>query len=81
MKPATPIQWGFYSPIRSKGGLPQGVRCESVVDREHGSPRMSFPTGERRAGWAEAALALARAEPGLLEPPTATRFDEKEWSW
>lgn len=35
-----------------------------------------------RRGWAEAARKL-RAEAGdqLLDPPTATHFDEAEWQW
>lgn len=35
-----------------------------------------------RQGWAEAAAELAeRAEDGLLDAPTPTRFDEEEWNW
>ena len=35
-----------------------------------------------RAGWATAAAALADEAPdGLLDSPTSTRFDEKEWTW
>ena len=35
-----------------------------------------------RQGWAEAAAKLAaRAENGLLDAPTPTRFDEEEWKW
>ena len=32
-----------------------------------------------RAGWAEAAAKFAPA--GLLDAPTATRFDDEEWKW
>lgn len=32
-----------------------------------------------RAGWAEAAARLGPTP--LLDPPTATRFDETEWTW
>jgi antitoxin MazE len=36
----------------------------------------------RRAGWAEAARAMAEARhDGLLDPPSATRFDREEWEW
>jgi antitoxin MazE len=35
-----------------------------------------------RAGWNEAArLARARGEDRLLDAPTHTRFDDKEWKW
>ena len=35
-----------------------------------------------RAGWAEAAKVMrARDEDRLLDPPLATRFDDKEWAW
>ena len=36
----------------------------------------------RRAGWAEAARAMAeRAEDQLLDAPTPTEFDAEEWEW
>ena len=35
-----------------------------------------------RSGWANAASQLRqRDEDRLLDPPTATHFDEKEWQW
>jgi antitoxin MazE len=35
-----------------------------------------------RAGWAQAARKLHEAgQDRLLEPPTATRFDDEEWKW
>lgn len=35
-----------------------------------------------RAGWAAAARAMhVDAADRLLDKPTATRFDEKEWQW
>lgn len=35
-----------------------------------------------RSGWAEAARQMRqRDEDRLLEAPTPTRFDEKEWRW
>lgn len=40
------------------------------------------PAAVPRAGWAAAAASLAGVEGGgLLDAPTATRFDEKEWAW
>lgn len=32
-----------------------------------------------RAGWAEAAAKFAPA--GLLDAPSASRFDDEEWTW
>ena len=35
-----------------------------------------------RHGWSEAARVMReRHEDGLLDEPTATRFDVKEWTW
>src|SRR5256712_10738861 len=35
-----------------------------------------------RAGWAEAARqAHERGDDKLLDPPTPTRFDRREWAW
>jgi antitoxin MazE len=35
-----------------------------------------------RAGWAKAARAMReRGHDGLLDEPTATRFDRQEWEW
>lgn len=35
-----------------------------------------------RAGWAKAAQRMAaRKDDSLLDPPTATRFDDAEWEW
>ena len=39
-------------------------------------------TKRPRAGWSEAAKeARQNGEDFLLDPPTATHFDEKEWEW
>lgn len=49
------------------------VRADSLVIR---------PSTGRRAGWAEAAKSLAETRGGpSLDAPTATRFDEDEWTW
>jgi len=35
-----------------------------------------------RSGWADAARQMRqRDEDRLLDAPTSTRFDEKEWQW
>jgi hypothetical protein len=39
-------------------------------------------TRRPRAGWAEAARAMAAAgHDDLLDEPSATRFDQAEWEW
>jgi antitoxin MazE len=49
------------------------VRADSLVIR---------PGQGTRAGWAEAAEALAAEKgDGLLDAPTPTRFDDEEWTW
>ena len=37
------------------------------------------PVVKPRAGWAEAAAAVPPES--LLDPPSATRFDDEEWQW
>jgi antitoxin MazE len=40
------------------------------------------PAIRPRSGWAEAAKqARERGEDRLLDAPTPTRFDDKEWQW
>jgi antitoxin MazE len=35
-----------------------------------------------RAGWAEAAMSMhTRGDDRLLDAPTSSRFDDKEWRW
>jgi antitoxin MazE len=49
------------------------VRDGAIVIASASSPR---------AGWAEAAKAAHKAgEDSLLDEPTPTRFDLKEWKW
>jgi antitoxin MazE len=39
-------------------------------------------TTSARSGWADAARQMCqREEDRLLDAPTPTRFDEKEWQW
>ena len=64
-------------PLLEQAGLEDEVQLEVI---EEGLRITSMVTP--RAGWAEAANALVgRGETGLLDPETATRFDEQEWSW
>ena len=65
-----------------KGLLDQAQLPEEVeVQAEHGRLVVRAARGPR-AGWAEAARAMhARGEDELLDAPTSTRFDDKDWQW
>jgi antitoxin MazE len=50
----------------------------------HAEPGRLIVQGTRRprAGWAQAARAMsASGHDGMLDEPTATRFDLEEWEW
>lgn len=50
----------------------------------HAEPGRLVIQGARRprTGWAEAARAMVKADhDGLLDAPSATRFDGEEWEW
>ena len=51
------------------------------LQAEHG--RLIVRAGRSaRAGWAEAARVMrARGDDQLLDRPTSSQFDEKEWRW
>lgn len=65
-----------------KGLLEQAQLPEEVeLQAEHGRLIVRAARGPR-TGWAEAAAAMrAEGEDRLLDPPTATRFDTREWKW
>ena len=57
--------------------LPDEVELEA----EHGRLIVRGARGAR-AGWAEAAKVMrARGDDQLLDGPTSSQFDEKEWRW
>ena len=54
---------------------------EVELQAEHGRLVVRAAHGPR-AGWAAAAKAMrARGHDGLLDAPTPTRFDDKDWRW
>jgi len=54
---------------------------EVELQAEHGRLVVRAAHGPR-AGWAAAAKAMrARGDDGLLDAPTPTRFDDKDWRW
>jgi antitoxin MazE len=74
-------------------GNSQGIRIPKPLLEQaglHGEVELHAENGriviaaarQPRAGWAAAAQAMhERGEDGLLDVPTATRFDAEEWEW
>ena len=58
-----------------------GLKEEVTLEVQEG--RLVISPAERpRGGWAAAAQALSgQGEEPLLDAPTPTRFDEREWEW
>ena len=64
-------------PVIEAAGLTEEVELE-VKDGAVMIARSQKP----RAGWAEAAKQLrAHGQDRLLDPLTATRFDDEDWKW
>ena len=65
-----------------KGLLEQAQLPEEVeLQAEHGRLIVRAARGPR-AGWAAAAKAMhVQGDDQLLDVPTRTRFDEKDWRW
>ena len=64
-------------PLIEEAGL-----SEEVELRVREGTIIVAPSGQPRAGWADAARQLRqRREDALLEAPTPTRFDVEEWKW
>jgi antitoxin MazE len=64
-------------PLLERSGLPEDVEIRAEAGR------IVIEAAFRpRAGWAEAAEAMAASrEDGLIDRPTSTVFDEEEWTW
>jgi len=65
-----------------KGLLEQAQLPEEVeLQAEHGRLVVRAARGPR-TGWAAAAKAMrAQGDDPLLDAPTRTRFDDKDWQW
>lgn len=64
-------------PLIEQAGL-----SEEVEIQVRNGAVLIAPARRPRTGWAEAAEKLReRGEDRLLDPVTATRFDEEEWEW
>jgi len=64
-------------PLIEEAGL-----SEEVEVRARQGSIVILPVAGLRSGWAEAAQRLHTLEEDrLLDAPTPTRFDEKDWAW
>ena len=63
-------------PFIEDAGLDEDVELEV-----HGNSVVIRPVRSIRAGWAEAAAALAASKTGLLDAVVPTAFDRDEWTW
>jgi antitoxin MazE len=64
-------------PLLAEARLPVDVEI-----RARNGAIVISPVSRPRAGWAHAARRLReRGGDRLLDPPTATRFDDEEWKW
>ncbi len=77
------VQIGNSKGIRLPKVLLEEARLSDEVELEAEPGRIVVRRATRpRSGWAAAARMMReRGEDQLLDPPTSTRFDEKEWKW
>jgi antitoxin MazE len=77
------VQIGNSRGIRLPKVLLEEAQLADEVELEAEPGRIVIRKGNRpRAGWAAAARRMRqRGEDQLLDPTTATRFDEEEWKW
>lgn len=61
-------------PLLEQAGLEDEVEI-----RVEAGALIIAPVATARAGWAEAAAKFGPG--GLLDVPSATRFDDEEWAW
>jgi antitoxin MazE len=77
------VQIGNSRGVRLPKVLLEEAQLPDEVELEAEPGRIVIRRASRpRAGWAAAARKMReRNEDRLLDPTTATRFDEKEWKW
>jgi antitoxin MazE len=77
------VQIGNSRGIRLPKVLLEEAQLQDEVELEAQPGRIVIRKGTPpRAGWAAAARRMhERGEDRLLDPTTATRFDEEEWKW
>ena len=77
------VQIGNSRGIRLPKVLLEEAQLEDEVELEAEPGRIVIRRGNRpRTGWAAAARRMhQQGEDLLVDPTTATRFDEKDWKW
>ena len=77
------VQIGNSRGVRLPKALLDEAQLADEIELQAAPGRIVIRKANRpRAGWAAAArLMHERSEDELLDPPTATHFDEKEWKW
>jgi antitoxin MazE len=77
------VRIGNSRGIRLPKTLLQESQLEDEVELQAEPGRILISkTAKPRTGWAEAAQRMReRDEDRLLDQPTSTRFDKKEWTW
>ena len=77
------VRIGNSRGIRVPKGLLELAQLPEEVELQAEHGRLVVRAARRpRAGWAAAAKAMhARDDDPLLDAPTRTRFDEKNWQW
>jgi antitoxin MazE len=77
------VRIGNSKGIRLPKTLLQEAQLEGEVELQAERGRILISrSAPPRAGWANAARRMqAQGEDGLLDPPTATRFDKEDWKW
>jgi len=77
------IQIGNSRGVRLPKALLDEAQLVDEIELQASPGRIVIRKAKRtRAGWVVAArLMRERNEDRLLDPTTATRFDEKEWKW
>jgi antitoxin MazE len=77
------VRIGNSRGIRVPKGLLDHAQLPEEVELQAENGRLVVRAARGpRAGWADAAKAMhARGDDQLLDAPTSTRFDDKEWQW
>jgi antitoxin MazE len=77
------VQIGNSRGVRLPKVLLEQAQLTDEVELDAEPGRIVIRRGSRpRAGWAAAARKMhERGEDRLLDPPTSTRFDDKDWKW
>ncbi|MGH9147377.1 MAG: AbrB/MazE/SpoVT family DNA-binding domain-containing protein [Vicinamibacterales bacterium] len=77
------VRIGNSQGIRVPRALLEQAELPEEVELQAQPGRLIVRAARRpRAGWADAARRMhERAQDGLLDEPTATEFEQEEWTW